>query len=301
MAERIVSLLPSATEVLWFLGHGDRVVGVTFECNHPEQAAALPHITDTTIPPGLTPAEIDAFISTAMSKGDQLYQLHRDRLVDLDPDLIVSQDLCRVCALPSGDVDAAVRELGCDADVFSYDPMTLDGVLREMAALDRVINGDKPGSDGEEEPPAIQALRGRLDAVRLRVSGRERPKVLLLEWPDPPFTPGHWIPDQIEVAGGEALLAHPGDRSAATTWEAIAGCGAEILLVAPCGFDQQAAQLQLDEVVRRPELGSLPAVLSGRTYAIDADSLVVRPGPRLVDGVEALADIFHPETANTEP
>jgi iron complex transport system substrate-binding protein len=295
VAERIVSLLPSATEVLWFLGHGDRVVGVTFECDHPAPAKDLPHITDSIIPPGLKPAEIDAVISQAMAEGTELYRLDRERLLSLDPDLIVSQDLCRVCALPSGDVDAAVRELGCDAQVFSYDPMTLEGVLQEMATLDRVVGGTAAiGNAGTPEPPAITGLRERLDAVRARVAGRDRPKVLLLEWPDPPFTPGHWIPDLIEIAGGEPLLAHPGQRSEATTWDAVANSGAEILLVAPCGFDQAAAQAQLEEVLGRPEVAALPAAAAGRTYAIDADSLIVRPGPRLVDGVEALADIFHP-------
>lgn len=277
------------------MGHGSRVVGVTFECDHPADAKALPRITDSIIPPGLKPAEIDAVISEAMAEGTELYRLDREQLMALDPDLIVSQDLCRVCALPSGDVDAAVRELGCTAQVFSYDPMTLEGVLQEMAAMDRMVTGVADADSADQpEPPAITGLRDRLDAVRDRVAGRARPKVLLLEWPDPPFTPGHWIPDLIEWAGGEPLLAHPGQRSEATTWDVVAGCGAEVLLVAPCGFDHAAAQTQLAEVLARPEIAALPAVLTGRTHAIDADSLIVRPGPRLVDGVEALAAIFHP-------
>ncbi len=292
MADRIVSLLPSATEVLWFLGHGDRVVGVTFECDVPAAAATRPNITDTIVPPGLTPGEIDGFIRKAMDDGTELYTLDRALLRSLDPDLIVSQDLCRVCALPSGDVDAAVAELGCTAQVFSYDPMTLDQVFSEMAALGRLADSGAAASDAEPAP--ITALRERVAAVEARVAGRDRPKVLLLEWPDPPFTPGHWIPDQIERAGGDALLAHPGGRSGSTSWEAIAECGAEILLVAPCGFDQEAAEGHLQQVLARPELASLPAVRTGRCHAIDADGLIVRPGPRLVDGIEALAEIFHP-------
>ena len=291
MADRIVSLLPSATEVLWFLGHGERVVGVTFECDHPSVASSLPHVTDSIIPPGLEPGEIDKVIRTAMEEGQELYRLDRELLVGLNPDLIVSQDLCRVCALPSGDVNAAVKELGCDADVFSYDPMTLHQVFDEMAAMDRLID---PGRGAGSEPAAIEQLRHRLGAVEARVADRERPKVLLLEWPDPPFTPGHWIPDQIVAAGGEPLLAHPGERSSSTTWDVVAESEPDVLIVAPCGFDQAAAAAQLAEVVARPELADLPAVRHGNTHAIDADGLIVRPGPRLVDGVEALAELLHP-------
>ncbi|MEM7275148.1 MAG: ABC transporter substrate-binding protein [Actinomycetota bacterium] len=296
MAERIVSLLPSATEVLWFLGHGDRVVGVTFECEYPAEAASRPRITDTIVPPGLAPGEIDAFIGAAVEAGRDLYTLDRDGLATLDPDLIVSQDLCRVCAMPAGDVDAAVASLGCRADVFSYDPMTLDGVLAEMVALDRLVrSGATAVTDTEPEPAVVTALRERLAAVADRVAGRPKPAVLLLEWPDPPFTPGHWIPDLISAAGGTPLLAHPGARSEATTWDAVASCGAEVLLVAPCGFDEAAAGVQLAEVVARPELADLPAIRAGRTHPIDADGLIVRPGPRLVDGVEALAALLHPD------
>ena len=288
-AERIVSLLPSATEVLWFLGHGERVVGVTFECDTPAEAATRPHVTDTIVPPGSTPGEIDRLIREAMDEGRELYRLDRELLASLDPDLIVSQDLCRVCALPAGDVDAAVRELGCRAKVFSYDPMTLDGVFDEIEALDRAV---APGRTGP--PPAIDRLRERVRSVGQRVADRDRPRVLLLEWTDPPFTPGHWIPDQIVRAGGEPVLANPGGRSASTTWEEVAESGAEVLLVAPCGFDRAGAEAQLREVLERPEVASLPAVVSGRAHAVDADGLIVRPGPRLVDGVEALADLLHP-------
>ena len=290
MAERIVSLLPSATEVLWFLGHGHRVVGVTFECDRPPEASALPHVTDTIVPPGLSPAGIDALIRQAMDEGRELYRLDRELLRALDPDLIVSQDLCRVCALPSGDVTEAVAALGCTAEVFSYDPMTLDRVFDEMAALDRSVTGASGGS----EPPAVARLRERVAAVEARVADRARPPVLLLEWTDPPFTPGHWIPDQIRAAGGDPVLAHPGGRSSATGWDAVAASGAEVLVVAPCGFDRAGAERQLAEVVARPEVAGLPAVRAGRCHAIDADGLIVRPGPRLVDGVEALAALLHP-------
>jgi iron complex transport system substrate-binding protein len=287
VVDRIVSLLPSATEVLWYLGLGSRVVGVTFECNEPAEARSRPHVTDTIIPPGAAPAEIDRIITTAVAEGRELYRLDRALLASLDPDLIVAQDLCRVCALPSGDVSRAVAELGCRGEVFSYDPMTLNGVLDEIERLGRSAGA------GPEAVARVEGLRQRLARVRVAVAGRPRPKVLVLEWTDPPFGAGHWIPDQVEAAGGDPVLAHPGGRSAATTWEDVAASGAEVLLVAPCGFDQAGAEAQLAAVVARPELAPLPAVRSNRAYAIDADAFVVRPGPRLVDGVERMAALFH--------
>lgn len=282
MADRIVSLLPSATEVLWFLGLGDRVVGVTYECNEPAVAAELPHVTDTIIPPGATPAEIDVIISEAMAAKRELYTLDRSLLASLDPDLIVSQDLCRVCALPAGDVNDAVASLGCRAEVFSYDPMTLDDVLDQMEALGRLAGAPADGL------ARIYGLRARL-VERRSAAVSHRPKVLLLEWPDPPYTPGHWIPDQIVAAGGDPVLAHPGGRSSATSWDDVAASEADVLIVAPCGFDQEAAEAQLAEVVVRSELADLPAIRNGRCFAIDADAYVVRPGPRLIDGIDVLA------------
>lgn len=283
MAERIVSLLPSATEILWFLGLGDRVVGVTYECNEPAAASELPHVTDTIIPTGATPAEIDRIITAAIAEKRELYTLDRELLRSLDPDLIVCQDLCRVCALPAGTVTDAVASLGCRAEVFSYDPMTLDGVMDQMEAL--AVAAGAPAAGFER----IDVLRQRVAAQRRAHAGAAtRPKVLLLEWPDPPYTPGHWIPDQIEAAGGEPVLAHPGGRSSATTWEAVAESQADVLIVAPCGFTEEAASVHLAEVIARPELADLPAVRHHRCFGIDADAFIVRPGPRLVDGVDEL-------------
>jgi iron complex transport system substrate-binding protein len=288
MAERIVSLLPSATEVLWFLGLGSRVVGVTYECAEPAEAAQLPQVTDTIIPTGADPAEIDRIIADAVAGGRELYRLDRQLLASLDPDLIVSQDLCRVCALPAGDVVAAVASLGCRAEVFSYDPMTLDGVLDAMAAL-AVVAGAGPAA-----VERVAGLRARLARQRAEgISGGSRPRVLLLEWTDPPYTAGHWIPDQIEAAGGEAVLGRAGGRSGAVGWDDVAATRADLLLVAPCGFDAAGAADQLRQVIARPELADLPAVRSGRVHALDADAHVVRPGPRLLDGIDVMASLIH--------
>lgn len=284
---RIVSLLPSATEVLFAVGAGDRVVGVTYECDVPAEAARRPHVTDTIIPSGAEPAEIDEIIRATVAAGGELYTLDRELLRTLEPDLVVTQDLCRVCALPAGTVAEAKLELNLSCDVHSYDPMTLDAVLDGIEEIGHLVGSPTAATK-------VAELRARLERVRDRVAGRARPRVLLLEWPDPPFTAGHWIPDMIEAAGGECLLGHPGGRSGATTWDAVASSQAEVLVVAPCGFDEVAASEQLAEVASRPDLADLPAVQSGRLHAIDADSYIVRPGPRLVDGVELLASLLHP-------
>ena len=282
---RIVSLLPATTEILYWLGVGELVVGVTYECTEPPEAQLHPHVTNTIIPPGSTPAEIDACISAAMGEGRQLYTLDQQLLQDLDPSLIVTQDLCRVCALPAGTVADALAHLSLDAAVFSYDPMTLDEVIDSIEELGAIANSPVVNE-------RVGALRERLASLRGSVPA-QRPKVLMLEWPDPPYTPGHWIPDQIEAAGGEALLAHSGGRSSAMAWEQIAACDADVLIVAPCGFDEEAATEQLNIVTSRPDLAHLPAIVNGRTYAIDADAFIVRPGPRLVDGVEELRTLIH--------
>ena len=283
MTRRIVSLLPSATEVLFALGLGDQVVGVTYECTVPAEAAIRPHVTDTIIPTGATPGEIDSIIKAAVADGKQLYELHADILRSLEPDLIVTQDLCRVCALPAGQVDQALQQIGCEAEVFSYDPMTLDQVLNQIEALALVAGAD---------PVLAEQLRQRLEIQRQWEPAR-RPTVLLLEWVDPPFTPGHWIPDQIEAAGGVPLLGHPGERSEGRDWADIAESGAEVMLIAPCGFDAEAAEQQLQTVLDRTELANLPAVRDGRVYALDGDSYVVRPGPRLLDGIDVMKELIH--------
>jgi len=196
---RIVSLLPSATEVLDWLGVSDQVVGVTFECDVPSSAASLPHVTDTIIAAGATPAEIDATIKDAMAAGRELYTLDRQLLRDLEPELLVSQDLCRVCALPAGTAEQACEELGLAAEVFQYDPMTLDGVLSEIDRLAEVV-----GVHAATDP-----LRDRLTAVAETIGSTTRPKVLLLEWTDPPFCWPTRVAGQANRRGKRSALAKP--------------------------------------------------------------------------------------------
>ena len=285
---RIVSLLPSATEIVYALGLGGELVGVTFECDEPASARSEKAVVvggrDTA---GMTPAAIDAYVRAQLAAGEDLYTLHADALAALAPDLILTQDLCRVCALPAGHVADALDYLGCTAEVLSLDPHRLDDVLATIVTV-----GERAGAEAEAER-LVAALRRRLAAVADRVAGRRRPSVAVIEWTDPPFTAGHWVPDLVTAAGGRPVAADPGGRSEQTSWDQIAAARPEVVVVAPCGFHLDAAAAQAELVARR--LPGLPV------WAIDADGLVVRPGPRLVDGVEALAAIFHPDPSAASP
>jgi iron complex transport system substrate-binding protein len=285
---RIVSLLPSATEIVYDLGLGDQLTGVTFECDHPAAAR-----TDKTVvvggrdTAGMTPAAIDAYVRSRLAAGEDLYTLHADALAALAPDLILTQDLCRVCALPAGHVEEALDYLGCTAEVVSLDPRSLEDVLTTILTV---------GAHANARPRAeelVAGLRRRLAEVADRVAGRRRPPVAVIEWTDPPFTAGHWVPDLVTAAGGSPVAARPGGRSEQTTWHQIAAARPEVVVVAPCGFHLDEAAAQADLVAR--QLPGLPV------WAIDADGLIVRPGPRLVDGVEALAAILHPDAGVIAP
>ncbi|GIF66002.1 cobalamin-binding protein [Asanoa ishikariensis] len=283
---RLVSLLPSATEIVYALGVGDDLVGVTFECTIP--AGFSPAIVvggrDTR---DLTPGEIDAYVRSAAATGADLYTLHADALADLRPDLILTQDLCRVCALPSGRVTDALAHLGCQSDVLTLDPHTLAEVLDSINAV-----GDRAFA-AAAAATLVTSLRARLSAVATAVVERPRPRVAVVEWTDPPFGAGHWIPDLVAAAGGTPVVAHPGARSAATTWAAFQEADPDVVVVAPCGYDVIGAAAQARTVL--PHFPSTPV------WAIDADALIVRPGPRLVDGVEALAAILHPDAVEQPP
>jgi len=278
---RLVSLLPSATEIVDALGLSGDLVGVSFECDQPpgirERAAVVVGGLDTV---GLSPGEIDAAVRARVAAGEDLYTLHAGALAELAPDLVITQDLCQVCALPAGAVTDALAHLGTTADVLTLDPHTLDDVLATITAV-----GARAGVP-DRAAEVADALRARLAAVARAVAGRPRPRVAVVEWVDPPFTAGHWVPDLVTAAGGEPVGAVAGTRSVSTTWDALEAGDPEVVLVAPCGFGLEAAVEQAREVARH---------LPGRTvWAIDADGLVVRPGPRLVDGVEAIASVLHP-------
>ena len=284
----MVSLLPSATEIVYALGLGDQLVGVTFECDEPAAARRDKTVVvggrDTS---GMDPAAIDAYVRAQLAAGQDLYTLHADALAGLAPDLILTQDLCRVCALPTGHVEDALGYLGCSADVVSLDPRSLDEVLATIVTV-----GQHTGTQ-QRAARLVAALRARLAAVADRVAGQPRPAVAVIEWVDPPFTAGHWVPDLVTAAGGRPVAARPGGPSVQSSWDQIAAAGPEVVVVSPCGFHLDGAAAQAELAARQ-----LPGV---PVWAIDADGLIVRPGPRLVDGVEALAAIFHPDAGVAAP
>lgn len=278
---RIVSLLPSTTEILFGIGAGEDVVGVTFECDYPEQARSRRIVSTSAMPEGLSSAQIDAFVAAALARGEDLYRLEADALADLDADVVVTQDLCAVCAVDVSVVDEALNHLGCRAEVVTIDPHTLAEVFDSIAVLGRTT-----GHTTEAEA-LVDSLRDRVAAVRAAVEGRPRPRVLLLEWTDPPFAPGHWIPEMVDIAGAVSVLGTAGEKSYRVTWEEVTASAPDIVVCAPCGFDLDASVALAEQVKDR-----FPGV---PVWAVDANASFTRPGPRLVDGIEALAGIRHPE------
>jgi len=318
---RLVSLLPSATEIVYALGLGDDLVGVTFECDEPPYARDEKTVVvggrDTA---GMTPAEIDEYVRTQFAAGADLYTLHADALAGLAPDLILTQDLCRVCALPSGQVSTALNYLGCRADVVSLDPHSLDEVL------DTIVEVGARTGVADRAADLVGDLRRRLATVAAAVANRPRPRVAVVEWVDPPFTAGHWVPDLVHAAGGEPVAARPGARSVETTWANLVAAAPDVVIVAPCGFHLDGAAEQARRVapsfsklaretahnlskLARETAHNLSKLAREATHgrpdaqvwAIDADGIVVRPGPRLVDGVEAIAAILHPDAGPSAP
>lgn len=281
-------MLPSATEIVYALGLDDDLVGVTFECNEPPRARREKRIVvggrDTS---AMTPGDIDRYVRDQLAAGEDLYTLDAGALAEIAPDVILTQDLCRVCALPTDHVEDALDHLGCRADVVSLDPHTLDDVLDSIK-----IVGMRLGVE-QRADRLVAALRARLDAIAARVAAQPRPRVAVLEWIDPPFTGGHWVPDLIIAAGGQPVVSDPGEHSRERSWDDIVDARPDLLLVSPCGFDLDGAAVQAVAVAER-----LPGV---PVWAIDADALVVRPGPRLVEGVEAIATALHPDMFDRQP
>jgi iron complex transport system substrate-binding protein len=281
---RIVSLLPSATEILFALGLEDDVVGVTFECDFPPEARTKRIVSTSALPAGLSPLEIDAVVKERMAAGEDLYRLDRGAFSDLDPTIVVTQDLCAVCAVDVSEVDDALAYLGCRAEVVTLDPMTLEEVLESVRTV-----GAATGTAARADE-IVASCRARLAEVAAAVAGARRRPTLGLEWTAPAFTAGHWVPDLVTAAGGEPVLGRPGQNSVGVDWPSVGACGAEVVIVAPCGYRLDGAAELAERTVAD---GVLPA--GAEVWAVDADAFVVRPGPRVVEGVSTFASILHPD------
>jgi iron complex transport system substrate-binding protein len=280
---RIASLVPSATEMLFALGLGGDVVGVTHECDYPPEAAQLPHLTATVLPEGLGAGQIDAAVKEIVGEGRALYTLDEELLAELAPDLIVTQAVCQVCAVSYDDVVAIAGRLPGRPQVLQQDPSTLTEVLDDVIRL-----GEAAGIEARSQDLRRQ-LEARLDAVRGAIGGAARPRVLALEWLDPPFLGGHWIPEMIALAGGEDVVGRAGQKSPQVEWDSLAGLDPDVVVSMPCGWYLDDSRAQA--LAHRAQLDSLGA---RQVFAVDAASTFSRPGPRLVDGVELLGHLFHP-------
>ena len=281
---RIVSLVPSATEMLFALGLGDDVVAVTHECDYPPAAVELPRVTRDRLPPGLTPAQIDAAVKERTLAGESIYELDTELMHELAPDLIVTQALCKVCAVSADDVREIAEEIDSQPMVITLDPRTVGEVLGDARTIAQATDTKDAAVD------LIREASARIDRIRLAVRGARRPRVVALEWLDPPYAAGHWTPQLIDYAGGEDVLGFAGENSEEQSWELIAAADADLVIVMPCGFDAEIAHREAE--MHRDQLAALGA---GEVIAVDAASYFSRPGPRIIDGLELLAHLIHPD------
>ncbi len=276
--------------MLFALGLGADVIAVTHECDYPPAALELPKVTRDLLPAGLSAAQIDAAVKERTLAGESIYELDVEELHDLRPDLIVTQALCSVCAVSFDDVRAIAEEIESRPRVLSLDPHTVGEVLGDARTLAQAT---------DSRDAAIALVRdasARIDRIRLAVRSARRPRVAALEWLDPPFAAGHWIPQLIQYAGGEDVLGFPGESSEERSWEEIAASEPDLVIAMPCGYDAQIAHREAE--MHREQLA---AVGAGEVVAVDAAAYFSRPGPRIIDGLELLAHIIHPELVREAP
>jgi iron complex transport system substrate-binding protein len=288
---RIVSLLPSSTEICFALGLGQSLVGVTHECDFPPQATYKTVMTRNLLQlEGMSPGDIDRHVRQALHEGSSLYAIDQDALQRARPDVILTQELCEVCAVAYSQVLEAARLLPGKPTVLSLEPHSLADVLRSFGDVGQVT-GSK-----ERAAELVRGLWARLDAVRGAVAGKDRPRVVCLEWLDPLMVAGHWVPDQVDAAGGIDGLGEPGARSRVVSHAEVVAAQPEVILSMPCGYRLDESVNQLEGLAAIEGWDDLPAVKAGQVYAVDGSWYFNRPGPRVVDGIEMLARIFHPES-----
>ena len=288
---RICSLLPSSTEIVYALGLGDSLVGITHECDYPPKATKLPAVTHSLINhAGSTSREIHNHITSAVHGGSSIYGMNQALLKKLNPDLILTQELCEVCAVSYGEVRKAARLLPGDRKILSLEPTSLRAILETIKTV-----GEATGTQARAKK-LVADLQARIDKVASATKNvTRRPKVFALEWLDPPFIGGHWVPEMIRLAGGFDGMGKEGRHSVTTTWKEIADYNPEVVVLMPCGYHLGESLAEVKKYTWPPEWKGLKAVRNGQVYAVDGSSYYNRPGPRVVDGLEILAEILHPE------
>jgi len=294
---KIVSLLPSTTEICFALGLGNQIAAVTHECDFPEATSAKPSITRNVLPEGSRDSQtIDRLISERVLAGDSIYAIDLPLLHSIAPDLILTQELCQVCAVSYDDVLAIARTLPSVPQVASIEPRSVDEIIDSIGTVGR-LTGSESTAD-----TVMRSLRQRIDAIHDWIGAqpnRETPRVVCLEWLDPPMVGGHWVPEMVELAGGRDMLGKPGQPSFRVEWEQIREAEPEVIILMPCGYHLMETLAEAEQLAGRGRfpgcLSELPAVRSGRVYAVDGSSYFNRPGPRIVDGIAILAAIVQPE------
>ena len=288
---RILSLVPAATEILFAVGLGERVVGVTHECDWPPEAETRPRVTVSLVQTGdLASAEIDRAVAEAAGSGRPLYAIDEEQWAELEPDVVVMQELCDVCAVSAEQVEETARARPLDVEVVDYSPSTLEGIANAIEDLGRGL-----GAEGEAEE-LTAGMRSRLERVSAALSGVEAsPRVFVTEWLDPPYSAGHWVPDMVARAGGTDVAGMSGEPSSRMRWTDVAALEPEVVVLAPCGFDLDRTLSEVVPLDLSAHLLGTPARQESRVFAVDANAMFSRPSPRVVDGVEVLAHLLHPE------
>lgn len=286
---RICSLLPGATEVVAMLGRTRHLVGISHECDHPPEIRTKPVLVRSTVDAGLPSADIDRHVRSMAQAGRPLYELDEILLTRVRPDIVITQDLCHVCAITPAQLTQALRVLPSPPRVLSLNPSTLDDVLADIERIGATIGR------AQEASALVEQLRARLQAVLLQVAHAEtRPRVVCLEWLDPLFAAGHWVPEMVACAGGVDVLGTPGSPSVQITWEQVQAARPDVLVIMPCGFSIARTKQEMNRLTRRTGWKKLPAVKNGAVFLVDAAAYFSRPGPRLIDGVEILAACLYP-------
>jgi iron complex transport system substrate-binding protein len=291
---RICSLLPSATEVIALLGLSDELVGISHECDYPPSVKNVPSMVEPMIPPhGLSSDDIDRQVHQLVASGQRLYRLNDQLLRQAQPDLILSQDLCHVCAVTPDQLHEALCAMPQQPTLLTLNPSTVHDVIDDVVRI-----GDAAGRSAEGRRLAAQ-LRDRLAAIQFRVqNSSHRPRVVCIEWLSPLYVAGHWVPEMVQLAGGQDVLAQPGSSSRVVTWDEILNAAPEVLIVMPCGFSVERTHTELLKLMQQPGQWRLSTDLAQHTFLVDASSYFSRPGPRLIDGIELLAAILHPSDHN---